>query len=102
MSRCFAEQRLAASGWTIKKKTLWNRMLEASEERGMQKRQLDTIANALDGFFLAANCAPGNWLDTRKGSIHAFSATDNLNGDSLLAIEPHVQAELELFLGQQG
>src|SRR5215831_8369166 len=102
MSRRFSEQRLATSRWAIKQKTFGNRMLETPEERSMQKGQLDTIANALDSFLLTANRAPRNWLDARKGSVHALRATDDLNRHPLLAIEPHIQAKLELFLGQQG
>src|SRR5581483_3739687 len=56
--RSLAQQRLAASGRAVEQEALGHRMLETLKEARMQEGQLDAVADAFDGFLLAANGAP--------------------------------------------
>src|SRR6185369_4725006 len=79
-----------------------DRMPKPLEERRVKKRQLDAIANSLDSFLLPAYGAPRNRFDAGERPIDALAGANNFNGDALLAIQPQIQPQLELFLRQQG
>src|SRR5262249_18516641 len=101
MGRRFTQERFATARRSIQKEAFGNRVVKTAKQGGMQKGQLDRVANALNSFLLASNSAPGNWFDASESPIQTFAGANNFDRHPLLAVESHVQADLEFVFQQQ-
>jgi hypothetical protein len=59
----FANERLAATGRTVKQEALGRRMLEFLKELGVEQRQFDCVPDRLQRLVLSTDLFPGQFRD---------------------------------------
>ena len=97
-----ADERFAAAGRAVKEKPFRCRVLKFFEKLGVDERQLDRILDRLQRLLLPADFFPRKLRHVVEVMFARLRMGEQLEGDAIIRIDPHLIAGFEARLHQLG